>query len=162
VLRERYQAAGLFVPQRQTHGAESSRQGEAADAGEHGDVAHRFGQTVEGDAAGEMVDVVHPDVGAEPADHARQDVVAAPVKRRIVEGPVVLAVPVGVLELVLDVKNHTPSEGRDQGGRKEDQQEQLHAHCPDQQPAKTAIPALVPRVLAHGDQPPRSIPIGSR
>jgi hypothetical protein len=57
-----------------------------------------------------MVHVVDADIRAEPAKYQRQIVVRAAVQCRRVEGPVVAASPVCLLELMLLIKNHTPSD----------------------------------------------------
>jgi hypothetical protein len=49
-----------------------------------------------------MVDVMHTDVGGEPAQHTRQVIMRASMQRRLVKIPVLIAIPEGVFELVLE------------------------------------------------------------
>jgi hypothetical protein len=51
-----------------------------------------------------MVNVVHSDIGGEPAQNMRQVIVGAPTQRRFVKIPVLITIPEGVFELVLDIE----------------------------------------------------------
>jgi hypothetical protein len=48
--------------------------------------------------------VVDADIGGEPAQETRKLVMRAAVKRRVMQIPILIIPPIGVLELVLDIK----------------------------------------------------------
>ena len=72
----------------------------------------------------QMMDVVHADVGGEPAQHRRQVEVRAAVQPAGMELPARVALPVGVLELVLDVEQ-PDAHGRGEPGDRQLDQEQV-------------------------------------
>jgi hypothetical protein len=73
-------------------------------------LAKRLAEPVAGDPAAQMMDVMDADVRREPAQHGRQIIVRAAVQRAGVEVPVRAPLPVGVLELMLDIEQ--PDTGR--------------------------------------------------
>ena len=75
-------------------------------------VAQHLAQPVARDPAAQMMDVVDADIGGEPAQHARQVEVRAAVQRRLRGSSSPPSLPVGVLELVLDVEQPDPDRRR--------------------------------------------------
>src|SRR4051812_23002916 len=122
-LLERDEPPLLFVPQHQAYRPETLRDGQPAGGGEGGEGAKDLGKPVEGNPAGKMMDMVDADIRAEPAQDRGQLVVRAPAQRRLVEGPVLVSVPLGVLELMLHIEEPDADRRRDQGDRDVHQQE---------------------------------------
>src|SRR3954449_8989863 len=76
-----------FVPQDQSHTAETLQQGQPPDALEARVVAQHERQPVTGNSTAKMVDVVNADVGGEPAQNAGEGVVRAAVERGLLHIP---------------------------------------------------------------------------
>ena len=89
-------------------------------------------QVVVGDARAEVVDVVEADVAGAELQHPRQLQVGAAAQRRLGVAPVLAALPVGVLELVLDVEQPDPGRAGEQRGQPDDEQ----VVAPADQPAQ--------------------------
>ena len=67
-------------------------------------VAQHFCQAVKRDTAVQMMHVVNPNIAGKPHQNGRQIIMRAAVQRRIMDLPVCLGVPVGILKLVLDIE----------------------------------------------------------
>ena len=103
-VAEGYETLLPFVPQDQSHTAETLQQGQPPDALEARVVTQYERQPVTGNSTAKMVDVVNADVGGKPAQDAGEGVVRAAVKRDLLHIPGVVVGPDGVLELMLDIE----------------------------------------------------------
>src|SRR5436305_2049591 len=79
------------------------------------------------DARAQVVDVMEPDVPGEELEDPRKPKIRAALKCRLVEAPVVVLLPVGVLELVLDIEEPDPGRAREEKRRGENDQDILPA-----------------------------------
>ena len=80
-----------------------------------------------------VMQVVVADVAAEPVQDRRQIVVGTALDRRTLDAPVIAAGPVGVLELVLHVKEPDARCSRQEKYRQVHQQHRLPAECQREQ-----------------------------
>src|SRR5258706_15287810 len=102
-LAERDEPLPIFVPQHQSHAPETLKQGQPADAVEVRMVAQHQRQSVEGDAAAQMMDVVNADIGGETAQRAREGIIGGAAKRRLQQVPWSVADPPGVRAFGLEM-----------------------------------------------------------
>jgi hypothetical protein len=125
-------------------------------------VAQHLAQPIARDPGREMVDVVDPDVGGEPAQDRRQVEVRAARQGSGVEGPVLVPLPGGARELVLDVEQpHANDEASQVTGawtsRTSRQPTSAAAAI-----ARAAIARLVARMLVQASRPAVRNAEGSR
>ena len=78
--------------------------------------------------------MVQADVAGEELQHLWQPQIRAALERRLVVAPGIGALPVGILELVLDVEQPDADRAREQRGRHLNEQEALPAEQPAKQP----------------------------
>mmetsp|Transcript_6990 Transcript_6990/g.12203 ORF Transcript_6990/g.12203 Transcript_6990/m.12203 type:complete len:312 (+) Transcript_6990:150-1085(+) len=95
-------------------------------------IAHDLGQSVEGNTAGQMVDVMHADVARQPAQRPRQVIVGAAVKGRVLHGPIAVTIPDRILELVLDIEQPHADDRREEYGGQENEQHDIQPAEPEQ------------------------------
>src|SRR4029077_18394333 len=94
----------VLVPEREAKTTKAAAECQAIDAAQLGVVAQHLRQAIARDPAAQVVDMVHPDIGREPSQDWRQLEIGAAVQSTLVEAPSGAALPDGVLELMLDVK----------------------------------------------------------
>src|SRR5579864_4871844 len=92
-------------------------------------------QVVVRDPRTQMVDVMEPDIAGEEAQEPRELQVGAALERRLVVVPLLVCLPVGVLELMLDVEEPDPGAARQDQRQPLDEQEPLP---PEQPPERGA------------------------
>src|SRR5664280_1725297 len=129
---EAHQPPAVLVPQLEAHGAQPVPHGQGGHLMEDRVLVVCPLQVVVGDAGAEVVDVVQADVAGEELEHLGQLQIGAAAQRGVGVAPAVGALPVGVLELVLDV------EQPDAGGAREQHCGRLHEQvvAPAHQPAQ--------------------------
>ena len=103
-LAEGDQPSRLLVPQLQPRRAHAVPQRDRGDGLEDGVLVVRALEVVVGDPRVEVVHVVQADVAGEELQRLRELEVGAAAQRRVGERPGLGVLPVGVLELVLDVE----------------------------------------------------------
>ena len=131
-LAERDQLLGALVPQHQADAFDAVPQRQPADVAELGIFAQHARQTVIRNPAAQMMHMMNADIGGEPAQDAGQHIIRAAVQRGLVQIPVLVVGPHGVLELVLDVEQPHADRGRQQHDRQMHQQERSDADQPHQ------------------------------
>ena len=72
-----------------------------------------FGQVVIGDLGAQVMDVMKTDVAREPLQEKRQLVKGTALQARLYKFPAFVPIPVGRVEIVLDVKEPDPNRGAD-------------------------------------------------
>src|SRR3712207_6141681 len=97
-------ASALLVPELEPGGPQGVANRQRRDVAEELELLMAALQVVVRDPRAEVVDVVVADVPAEPLQHLRQLEERAAADRRVGVVPALAALPVGVLELVLDVE----------------------------------------------------------
>ena len=117
-------------------------------------------EPVVGDPGAQVVDVVQADVRGEPLEDLRELQEGRAEEGGVVVVPVLLPVPVGVLELVLHVEQPHPEGARQQGDRELDHQEGHDADCeprPGQNPGEGRVgpPHGLPLALPGAGHVPR-------
>ena len=90
-----------------------------------------FGQVVVGDLGAQVMDVMKTDVAREPLQEQRQLVKGTALQAGLYKFPAFMPVPVGGVEVVLDVKEPDPNRGADY----QDWQLYHEIHFPPDQPA---------------------------
>ena len=85
---ERYETLATLVPQDERYAAKALDECDASDLVQFRMVSHHFWQSIERDAAAQVVDVVQSDVGCQPMKHLGQIVVRTAVQRRLNVAPV--------------------------------------------------------------------------
>ena len=149
-LAEGDELARVLVPELEPHRAQTVPQRQRRHVVEHRVVVVRGLEVVVGDPRVEVMDVVQPDVAGEELQHLRQLQVGAAAQRGVGVGPVAVALPEGVLELVLDVEQPDPGGAREQRRRALDQQEVAPADSRTQAQAISTASAMLVRARCGG------------
>lgn len=113
-LCEGQQTTALLVPQMQTRVGEALTDGHPVAICQFIMVAQHFGQTVERDAAVQVVDVVDANIGREPLQYGWQDIMRTAVQGGLVQLPVLVGIPLRLFKLVLNVKKPNASRSGNQ------------------------------------------------
>src|SRR5438105_1694935 len=93
-----------LIPKHERHAAEALEQSQSAYAAEFRMVAEHSRKPIIGNPAAQMVDMVQADVRGEPTQNQRQVVMRAPLQSRLVQGPLTVMSPEGLLELMLHLE----------------------------------------------------------
>ena len=101
---KRNQPTLRFVPKGESDTGKALHKGEPADLREFRVLAQHTRQAIERDAAAEVMYVVDADIRSQPAQDTRKIVMRTAMKRRVMQIPVLIITPIGVLELMLDIK----------------------------------------------------------
>ena len=129
-MPETDQLALLLVPQVQPQRFQAAPKRDRRHILELRVLFHTLLQRIVRDARAQVVDVVEPNVASEPLQHLRQLEVRAAADRSGRVIPLLVALPVGALELVLNIEHPDPAQAAHKRHRQLDQQERLD---PDRQ-----------------------------
>ena len=113
-----------FIPERQGCTAQAFTKGDAPGFGEGVRVAKDLGKTVEWDSARQVMNVVDADIPGDPAHYAGQCIVLTALQCCFVNVPILVALPAGFLELVLNIAEpHASHRGEKHRWKKHEQQD---------------------------------------
>lgn len=101
---ERHQELPLLVPEGEPRAFQAVDKGEASGVAKLGILVKAFAQAIVRYLAADVMDVVEANMARQPVQHRRQIVEGAALQRCYMEIPIRAGRPIGVLELVLNVK----------------------------------------------------------
>lgn len=125
-------------------------------------VTQYFRQTVVRNPAGQVVHVMDADIASEPPQHRRKIVMRGAMQRRLGKPPILARRPVGLLELVLHIKEPNAGCTCEQHDRKMDQEKRSQTTAQTIKAASVTIAKFVAMVEIHGRAPEFIIPNGRR